>query len=363
MTKLKTLTPFNTTSALQGSSTHRVPEPQSGRHNLEEKLTDANKTKHGTEDIKPLHGDRSPNIKSTYEVLKPLNSNNSPEVSFSNEGPQIWNDYVDFKSMRKSSIPIGSNEESEIPLSPPQFCNIYYESQKIPSSVESLETWDSSETENIYETIDTWINDRPDPKPKEKSTNWYSSKHSKMLPGNEYQMDECCSKTSNIGIDSEISEKLPSLDTPLRKMIPMPPPARKSPNSQSNNANFSNVMDELKDHYPTNQLNNETSRMRYSSERSKKPPTDEFSEIHLYNKPPEIGYTYKSSEPKPSCERSTDLCDNSDSMCKGESLDTPLRKTSPKPLSARKSPNSQSNNVNFSDVIDELRTKLNKIKT
>ncbi|XP_077303139.1 uncharacterized protein LOC143923389 [Lithobates pipiens] len=432
MTKLRTLTPFNSTSALQESIPHKVPEPLSGKHNLEETLTNTNKTKHGTKDIKPLHGDKSPNTKSTYDFLKPWISNNSPEVSFSNESPQIWNDYVSFKSTRKSSIPRGSNKESEIPLSPPKFCNIYYESQKLPSSIESLETWHSSETENIYETIDSWINDKPDPKPKEKSKDWYSYEHSEMLSGNGYQKDEFCSKTFNIGIDSEISEELPgkgyptnqlnnetyrmryssenskkpptdnfseihffnkpseigytykssepkpicegskelcdnsdsmckgeSLDTPLWKISPKPPSAGKSANSQFN---FSDVMDELKDHYPTNQLNNETSRMRYSSENSKKPPTDEVSEIHFFNKPSEIGYTYKSSEPKPICEGSKELCDNSDSMCKGESLDTQSWKLSPKPLTGDKIPNSQSDNVNFSDVIEELKRKLNKIK-
>ncbi|XP_040211492.1 uncharacterized protein LOC120942580 isoform X2 [Rana temporaria] len=421
MTKLRTLMPFNSSSALQGSSTYGGPDPRSGGHNLEEKLTDTNKTNHG-----PLRGDKGPNTKSSYEILKPWISSKSPEVSFRDEGPPIWKDYDCFKSIRKSSIPMGSGEEFEIPLSNKQFCNIYYESQKIPLSTENVETWPSWETENIYEDPDSWINDKPKPKikPKRKSTIWYSSKYSEMLPDNESQEDEFCGKTSNIGIDCEISEKPPSKG------------------------------------YPTYRMNKETSRIRYGSESSKKPPIDEFSGIYLYNKP-EIGFTYKSSgsnprcerseelcdkstgssprcerteelcdkssgssprcerseelcdkstgssprcerseelcdkstgssprcerseelcdkstgsSPRcerteelcdksfgssPRCERSEELCDNSDSMCEGESRDTPLRKMSPK---AQKSPNSQSIGPNFSDVIDELKRKQNKIR-
>lgn len=132
-------------------------------------------------------------------------------------------------------------------------CN-NYESQKMPPSIENFETLDSSETENLYETPDTCINDKP------------------------------------------------------------------------------------------------------------KPPIDEFSKFHLYNKPSEVGYAYKSSETKLNHERSKELCDNSDSQCKEESLVTPTREKCPKQLSSQKSPERQSNNGKWSLVVDELKKNNNTKK-
>ncbi|XP_040211878.1 uncharacterized protein LOC120942953 isoform X2 [Rana temporaria] len=237
MTKLRNLTA--STSEVHGRSNHGGPDPHVGRSNLEEKLTDTNQTKCKTKDSKPLRGDKSPNTKSTLEILISCSSK-SPGVSFRNEGPQTWNDCDGYEFMRGFQAPVGISEESQMPC----------QSQKMPPSIENLETLDSSETENLYETPDTCINDKP------------------------------------------------------------------------------------------------------------KPPIDEFSKVHLYNKPSEVGYTYKSSETKLNHERSKELCDNSDSQCKDESfVVTPPREKCPKQLSSQKSPESQSNNGKWSCVVDELKKK------
>ncbi|XP_040211877.1 uncharacterized protein LOC120942953 isoform X1 [Rana temporaria] len=310
MTKLRNLTA--STSEVHGRSNHGGPDPHVGRSNLEEKLTDTNQTKCKTKDSKPLRGDKSPNTKSTLEILISCSSK-SPGVSFRNEGPQTWNDCDGYEFMRGFQAPVGISEESQMPC----------QSQKMPPSIENLETLDSSETENLYETPDTCINDKPKPRLKnQKSTVWYISENLEKLPNDEFQKDEFSSKTSKIGFNSESLEKLPSKG------------------------------------YPTTQLNNETSNIPYRIERSNKPPIDEFSKVHLYNKPSEVGYTYKSSETKLNHERSKELCDNSDSQCKDESfVVTPPREKCPKQLSSQKSPESQSNNGKWSCVVDELKKK------
>lgn len=316
---------FHTCTAVHGSSNHGGHDSHYGRHNLEETLTDTNKTKCKTEDSKPLHSDKSPNTKSTHEILIPRSSK-SAEVSFSKEVPQTWNDCDGYEFMREISTPVGISEESQMTCSTTESCNNHH-SQKMPSSIENLETLHISETENIYETPDTRINDKPKPQlHNQKSTAWYISENSEMLPNNECQKDEFSSKTSKIGLNSERLEKLPSKG------------------------------------FLVTQLNNETSRIqKYKIESSNKPPTDEFSKVHSHNKPSEIEHTYKSSETKHNHERSKEICDNIDSQCKDESLVTPLRDKCPKQLSSQKSTESPSNNGKWSLVVDELK-KNNKIK-
>ncbi|XP_077303180.1 uncharacterized protein LOC143923397 [Lithobates pipiens] len=320
VTKLRNVTA--STSAVHRSSNHGSPYPQSGRHNLEETLTDINQTKCKTEGSKPVHGDKRPNTKTTHEILIPRSSK-SPEASFSNEGPQTWNGCDGF--MREIPTPVGISEESQMTCRTTESLN-NYDSQKMPSSIENLKTLHISETENIYETPETWINDKPKPQPNNrKSTIWYISENSEMLPNNECQKDEFSIKTSKIGFNSESLEK---------------PPGKG---------------------FPVTQLNNETSRMPYRIESSNKPSIDEFSKVHSYNKPSEIGYTYKSSETKHNHERSKELCDNSDSLFKEESPVTPLRDKCPKQLSSQTSIESQSNNGKWFLVVDELK-KNNRIK-